>query len=236
MKYFSKIVFTIILSTIFFSCNNDEEILFDSQEVQQKLGKEISESNWMKISRIDKSEIVVQKMLKSTKLNLNDLNLSNIKKCNYGWTNIDVFEIPFKNNENKRILTYFDGKNSFSIKILINKSLENKNSKVILTDLENLPFYEFEMTKNNTFENFKNYNKNPLYKSGLRSIKKSQNNLMSKAYDPMDNCGNYGFVECLECGMSVCDQDWRCRLASYATGPAFAAGLLITCGLEQLDN
>ena len=238
---------------------NNKSILYDSRIVQKKLATKAHPKNSMQIKAMSDKEQVT-KIINKVGIPLIDLNIENAKKVKFGWLNIDLYEIPYSNDD-ARIFVYSDNENYIPIKVRLINNQTTGNIKVLFSDLtENISYVEFEMTENNEYKNYKSYNKIPLNKKRLKNILNLKNkasfafnktylkndislkNLFTmqtanaETYDPMEDCGAYDFVECLECGMSVCDQDWRCRIASYATGPAFAAGLLITCGLEQIDN
>lgn len=105
-------------------------------------------------------------------------------------------------------------------------NVDKFSNKYIVTNLNNKILYEY------TIHN----------KLGIKDIKKSNTldtqslNLANRKYPANFNCGTLAFKECMSCGFDVCSQDWRCEAAAAIAGPAFVAGLAITCGLEQLDN
>lgn len=238
---------------------NDKSILYDSRIIQKSLETKAHPKNSMQIKAISNKEQITE-IIKKTEISSANLNIENAKKVKFGWLNIDLYEIPYTNSKD-RVFVYSDNENYFPIKVRMTDKGTNGNIKVVFSDLaEKLLYLEFEMTANNRYSNIKSYNKIQLDKKRFKNILnlknkasfafnkiKTKNNITLKSlftiasanaetYDPMEDCGAYDFVQCIECGLDVCSQDWRCEIAAIATGPAFAAGLAITCGLEQIDN
>jgi hypothetical protein len=219
MNKFKFNLFAILIVSILFSCStNEDEITREYTGLQISVDKIGSKSN------VGKK--VSQNLEKISKKNFN-LNLNNIERSTYSYLNdIQYFLIPFENQKNKSLGFYSNGINQLYT-IVESEIIDSENTLYRIYDIDNLPLHSFVV---NSKKGLMNYQKqNSLDVSSLR--------VLSDHEYPADfNCGTLGFTDCIECGLDVCSQDWRCELAAIATGPAFAAGLAITCGLEQIDN
>jgi len=231
MKNFKKSITILSLLMLIFianSCAKDDNIenTYNSNLVQRTLGKETIKNDYMIIDHIGKDNEIAIDLLENIKYNIDELNIDEIGRVDYGWNDYTVFEIPFKNIENKR-LTIFKINNQYLTAITEITNVGDKRNHVVVSTVNKLALYEFDMVNEQTFENFNLINLGSFVANSSADEPK---------YDKMQDCGVYKMAQCIECGLDVCSQDWRCEIAAIATGPAFAAGLVITCGLRQAVN
>lgn len=154
---------------------------------------------------------------------------------NYSWTDVKVLEIQ-NNNLNYNTIFFKKDDKSFETKVYID-ILSNGNRNVKITNLNDDLLFSFTLDNKSIYTNFKE----GIFINELDKIFSISNSdysplLNRHDYDPMTDCGKFSFKECMICGQDVCNQDWRCDLARTASGPAFVAGLAITCGLRQLTS
>ncbi|SFJ20136.1 hypothetical protein [Myroides guanonis] len=231
MRYF----FVFFMIVLFVSCSRDngDETIFNSNQIQRELGKEESLIDFMNIDRLDKDSSIAQNLLNNINYPTEDLDLDNIKKATYGWTNFLVFEIPFKINPDKR-LSVFNINNDYLTTITELNTIDDNLISVMVTSTDEEVLYRFDMQNGERFANFEDVNFGYQLQRFIYSNFNEIIEIEGYKYPAMDNCGKYSFSVCMECGYEVCDQDWRCRVASSVSGPLFAAGLAITCGISQI--
>lgn len=210
--------FLIMIIVFFVSCSNNDDAItrintFKSLTIDRigkdsKIGKELE----------NKLSIFSQKG--------EDFDFTNIKRTSFIFIkDLKFYLIPFKGNENK-FIGFYSNKGNDIFTLVEKFNVDKFSNKYIVTNLNNKILYEY------TIHN----------KLGIKDIKKSNTldtqslNLANRKYPANFNCGTLAFKECMSCGFDVCSQDWRCEAAAAIAGPAFVAGLAITCGLEQLDN
>jgi len=230
VKKILNINIVLLLLVCVFSCSTDDknEVIYDSNLVQKQLGKEERVNDYMKIERIYKDDFIAKQLLNNISYDdVKNLDLDDIRKINYGWTDCFVFEIPFKKNENKRLSIFNIEKNYITTVVEI-FAVNSRLKSVNVSSTNNLPLYRFDIIDDEKLGNFVDIN--------FGNNFGQQNIVNDHKYDKMEDCGKYGFTECMECGFDVCDQDWRCRVGQALTGPAFVAGLAITCGIRQLTD
>lgn len=231
MRYF----FVFFMIVLFVSCSRDngDETIFNSNQIQRELGKEESLIDFMNIDRLDKDSSIAQNLLNNINYPTEDLDLDNIKKATYGWTNFLVFEIPFKINPDKR-LSVFNINNDYLTTITELNTIDDNLISVMVTSTDEEVLYRFDMQNGERFANFEDVNFGYQLQRFIYSNFNEIIEIEGYKYPAMYNCGKYSFSVCMECGYEVCDQDWRCRVASSVSGPLFAAGLAITCGISQI--
>lgn len=221
MNKFKFSLLTILLISILISCSkNDDEIVREFTGLQISIDKIGSESNLGKK--------ISQDLEKISKKNFK-LNLSKIERSTYSYLNdIQYFLIPFKNQENKSLGFYSNGINQLYT-IVESEIIDLENTLYRIYDVDYLLLHSFVINSKKGLMNYKKQN-------SLDVLSLKGEGEEEHEYPEDFDCGTLDFTDSIECGLDVCSQDWRCELAAIATGPAFAAGLAITCGLEQIDN
>ena len=214
-KTFLTFAFSLLIFTLNSCSENDESIT------------RISAFKNLSVDKIGKDSDIGQKV----KLDLEQFeeknmsfNFNNIQRTSFDFIeDLKFYLVEFENNQNK-FLGYYDKNNSKIYTIVEKFNIDAKTNKYIVTNLNNKVLYEFSINSNN----------------GLKDITKHNpidTNSLSKAPYPADfDCGTLTFSKCMQCGFDVCSQDWRCQAAATISGPAFVAGLAITCGLRNALN
>lgn len=210
-----KKIFLITIALIISSCSETEDktLIYDSRNFSNP-----KETEFVTIS----------------KLNSNKTNES--LEYNFSWTDVTINEIKNKDKNYNTIIFRKDNK-SLETNVFV-ETLANGNRNVRFTNNSGNFLFSFTLDNNSIYTNFEVGD----FMSELQenfSVTNFTNNSTSRLpggheYDPMEDCGKYNFEECMKCGNDVCDQDWRCDLARTAAGPAWVAGLAITCGLRQV--
>jgi hypothetical protein len=152
----------------------------------------------------------------------------------FSWIDVKILEI--KNNKlDYNTIFFLKGNKSLESRVYI-KKISNGNRNVKFKNLKGELLFSFTLDNKSIYTNFQD----GIFIDELnKTFAVSNSNYSSLAdpkYNPMTDCGTFKYKECMICGNDVCDQDWRCDLARTATGPAFVAGLAITCGIRQLTN
>ncbi len=209
----------ILISSILISCSkNDDEIVRKFSSPQIAVDKIGSETSIGKKISIDLKEISDKNF---------KLNLKKIERSTYTYLkDIQYFLIPFSNHKSKSLGFYSNGKAQLYT-IVESEIIDSENTLFKISDIDNKPLHSFVINSKKGLMKYQKQNS-----LNVSSLKLNQDH----KYPADFNCGTLNFTDCIECGIDVCTQDWRCAIAAIAFGPEFAAGLALTCGIEQIDN
>lgn len=253
LTYFA-ILSLLLVNLLILSCSNDgNELLYDSNNNFYK--NQLNKNDYMTIHRLNN---INNKSIENLMINFDNIDLNNIQLANFGWLNTKIYKLQFTDKINNSIYVYANNNMTYTLHCQLTV-LDNGNTNVVFRNTNGINMIEFEMTPDQQFVNEKKLNQELLKDNKFIELIKndtklnnqtsSNNNYSMKAdpgqigggpdshgnYHPMDNCGAYNFSDCYDCGKSVCEQDWRCDVASSLSGPFFTAGLVLACGVHQLD-
>ena len=214
-----KIILNFAFAILIFSlnsCSENDDTISNITSYKNlsidKIGKD------SKIGKLVKSDLEILKQKNMY------FDYNNIQRTSFDFIeDLKFYLIPFENNENK-FLGYYVKKNTKIYTIVEKFNISEKIIKYIVSDLKNKVLYEYTINLNKGLENVNQYN--PI----------DNTNSLAAKYPADFDCGTLSFSKCMSCGFDVCSQDWRCQAAATVSGPAFVAGLAITCGLRNALN
>jgi hypothetical protein len=245
MKKFISIsvVFVVLAFFIIYGCTKnsdltisesaDNQILFKDLSLLQDVSPNFYDNHFYLIEKLGNNaeRVKIVSTIKENGIDVNSLNIKEIKKFYFNNSEITMYSIPAQNQETIIIYKY---DNLYQVNIAEFYPANDGNMQFKLKTTDRNIFYSLELNAENKIgnliieENLKmNRFNNNVYSVQMEKIKSMNNIEQESAVDCCRHASNWS--GCMDCSAAACGRSWICVAALVFAGPETLAGFAASC-------
>jgi hypothetical protein len=234
----------IIASVVYIGCNENNqafnpeliesennEVVFEDLSLKTNVSPNFYDNHFYLIEKLgnNKERETIINAVRDKGVDLNTLNVKDVKKFYLNNTDILMYSISMKESEKEMfIYQYAD---LYHVNIVELSPIGNKR-QFILKTLDNQLVYSLQLDNENRIGNFI-VEKNPEMKTFSKDVydlRVKEYNLKTTAVAEDDCCRHEsGWSDCVDCSVEACGRSFFCVASIVASGSAVVAGIAVSC-------
>jgi hypothetical protein len=213
--------------------SENNEVVFEDLSLNTNVSPNFYDNHFYLVEKLgnNKERETIINTAQEKGVDLNTLNVKDVKKFYLNNTDILMYSISMKESEKEMFVYQYD--DLYQISIIDLCQIGNKQQFTLKT-LDNQLVYSLQLDNENRMGNFVREQNSEMktFSNDIYDLRVEKYNLkITTTAVADDDCCRHesGWSDCVDCSVEACGKSWACVVSIVASGSAVVAGFAVSC-------